>query len=123
MASTAPNTNQESSYRLVKLTAGKTAKIKLDIHGAPLPNVTWYKNSQILHAVDRYTISKEPNATFPDTACQYILKITKVRHSDEGLYTALAVNDEEGLTTNHIIDIKVKDQVWQDYFLTLPLKV
>lgn len=137
---------QESSYKLVKLTAGKTARITLKIHGAPLPKVTWYKDSKPLHAVDRISIFKEVLPHDPEHEFEYILKISKVKHSDEGKYTAVAItelvtevdlsdveientevpssiNFTKTLTANHIIEVKVKDPSWQDVFKKVPSNI
>ena len=113
--------SKKSSIRLVKLTAGKTARITLAIHGLPLPKVTWYKDSSQLYPGNRIAMFNEPNRRKPNEECAYILKIARIRKSDEGLYTVLAINSV-GLTKT-MINVVIKDPSWQDLFATLPQNV
>lgn len=106
------------SIRLVKLTAGKTARITLSIHGMPLPDVTWHKNGTRVYAGNRISILKELSKAKPDRECSYILKIARVKKADEGLYTILAQNPY-GLTKT-MVDIIVKDPNWRDLFEIIP---
>ena len=107
--------SDKNLLRLVKLTAGKTARITMAIKANPLPAVTWHKNGAKLFQGGRLSMFSEQNKT---DQTGFVLKIQHVSKIDEGLYTILAKN-EYGISKN-LIDIVVKDPSWRDIFERVP---
>ncbi|XP_018337981.1 PREDICTED: titin isoform X9 [Trachymyrmex septentrionalis] len=62
----------------------KTAKFTCTLIGNPLPEISWYKNEQELHASEKYTMT-----IFETTAT---LEITNVKEEDAGMYSCRASN-------------------------------
>jgi len=62
----------------------KPAKFTCTVIGNPIPEISWYKNEQELHASEKYTMT-----IFETTAT---LEITKVKEEDVAMYSCRASN-------------------------------
>ncbi|XP_064420214.1 hemicentin-2 [Latimeria chalumnae] len=68
--------------QILKALAGQTVDFPCVTHGTPTPNLTWYKNGELLHVGDRDSL-QGPDGT---------VHITDVMLSDSGRYRCLATN-------------------------------
>ena len=66
-----------------------SANITCVITGKPLPNVTWYRNGEILHSTGTVTIT---NTTVNNSTLQSNLTITKLTYDDRGTYNCSGTN-------------------------------
>ena len=74
-----------SPLESVEVSEGESVKLKCTVIGRPDPNITWYKDHQLLHENSRFKMK-----VTPDNTC--ILNIVKSDVNDEGTYTCTATN-------------------------------
>ena len=70
--------------RAVTVSAGKTARLTLEVNGYPLPEVTWYKDGVKQYTGKRYSVLEQGR--------NFSLKIIRIRKEDEGIYECCAIN-------------------------------
>uniref|UniRef100_A0A9J2P3W7 Immunoglobulin I-set domain protein n=1 Tax=Ascaris lumbricoides TaxID=6252 RepID=A0A9J2P3W7_ASCLU len=63
-----------------------SAKMCLKVTGYPLPDITWYKDDELLHEDERHTFYSDEDGFFA-------LTIDPVRVEDTGRYTCMATNE------------------------------
>lgn len=85
--------------KAVTVTAGKTARLTLEVNGTPLPEVTWYKNGVKIYQGKRFTILEQGR--------NFSLKILRINMSDEGIYECCAIN-QAGIG-RAVVDLTVKE--------------
>ena len=83
----------------VTVTAGKTARLTLEVNGSPLPEVTWYKNGVKIYQGGRFSILEQGR--------NFSLKILRINTSDEGIYECCAIN-QAGIG-RAVVDLSVKE--------------
>ncbi|XP_020711856.2 obscurin isoform X2 [Athalia rosae] len=64
----------------------ETIKMTVEIQGSPVPQVTWYKDGQLITESERIKITKEDNE-------RYTLTIKNARLDDTGSYSIVAKNE------------------------------
>ena len=77
-------TQQSVPKRAVTVSAGKTARLTLEVNGYPLPEVTWYKDGIKQYTGKRYSVLEQGR--------NFSLKIIRIRKEDEGIYECCAIN-------------------------------
>ena len=95
-----PNEPQKIAKKSVCVTAGKTARLTLEVNGSPLPEVTWYKDGKKIYQGKRFAIIEQGN--------NFSLKILRICKEDEGIYECCAIN-KAGIG-RAVVDLTVKEQ-------------
>ena len=85
--------------KAVTVTAGKTARLTLEVNGQPLPEVTWYKNGIKIYQGKRFSILEQGR--------NFSLKILRINMSDEAVYECCAIN-QAGIG-RAVVDLTVKE--------------
>ncbi|KAM4698708.1 uncharacterized protein WCC33_014242 [Rhinophrynus dorsalis] len=76
---------------------GTPACLQCLVFGCPVPNVTWYKDGELIYG-GRYLIEEE-------TPGFHTLKIRNVDYTDEGLYKCVASNKEGSAETSALLKV------------------
>ncbi len=83
-----------------QMTAGDPeVLLTCDAHGQPAPNITWWKDGEMIHEDDHLSIrqSEDANSCGPDRRCSVKVTgtlrwLTAVKWTDKGLYSCEAFN-------------------------------
>ncbi|MCP9264251.1 Immunoglobulin I-set domain protein [Dirofilaria immitis] len=89
-----------------------SAKMCLKVTGYPLPEISWYKDDQILHEDERHTFYADEDGFFA-------LTIDPVQVDDTGRYTCMATNEYGQASTSAFFKVlKVEKEAAPPAFVT-----
>ncbi|KAL3997510.1 Immunoglobulin I-set domain family protein [Acanthocheilonema viteae] len=89
-----------------------SAKMCLKVTGYPLPEITWYKDDQMLHEDERHTFYADEDGFFA-------LTIDPVQVEDTGRYTCMATNEYGQASTSAFFKVlKVEKEAAPPAFVT-----
>uniref|UniRef100_A0A1I7VN34 Immunoglobulin I-set domain-containing protein n=1 Tax=Loa loa TaxID=7209 RepID=A0A1I7VN34_LOALO len=90
-----------------------SAKMCLKVTGYPLPEITWYKDEQMLHEDERHTFYADEDGFFA-------LTIDPVQVEDTGRYTCMATNEYGQASTSAFFKVlKVEKEAAPPAFVTM----
>lgn len=92
----------ESEETPVEIMEGQDLTLKVEISGAPTPDVEWYKDDKCITKKETYTID--------DSGNEHFLTISEATPDDEGVYKCVSKSKDEIITRSFKVYVEGKQR-------------